>query len=91
MAECRCRARRDGQGRDAARPGSAREALEKTPMNRYINPNTVFVRPQGSCRDSEAERALLEQLVEQSVRQNQSLVDLLGAVNALTAVLLAKL
>ena len=51
----------------------------------------VFVRPQGSCRDGEAERALLEQLVEQSVRQNQSLVDLLGAVNALTAALLAKL
>ena len=91
MAECRCRARQGGQGRSAARPVSSWEDLEKMPMNRYINPNTVFVRPQGSCRDGEAERALLEQLVEQSVRQNQSLVDLLGAVNALTAALLAKL
>ena len=91
MAECRCRAQRGGQGRAAARPGSVRESLEKLPMDRYINPNTVFVRPQWSCRDGEAERALLEQLVEQSVRQNQSLVDLLGAVNALTAALLAKL
>lgn len=34
---------------------------------------------------------LLEQLVELSVSQNQLLVDLLGAVNALTAALLAKL
>ena len=91
MAECRCRAQRGGPGRSAARPGSTQETLKDMPMNRYINPNTVFVRPQGNCRDGEAERALLEQLVEQSVRQNQSLVDLLGAVNALTAAVLAKL
>lgn len=67
------------------------ERLENMPMNRYINPNTMITRtPGGGCGRGE-EQALLEQLVELSVSQNQLLVDLLGAVNALTAALLAKL
>lgn len=86
MAECRHRA----QSRAAARSGQAGEPLKDIPMNRYINPGTVGVCGAG-CRGRGEERALLEQLVELSVRQNQSLVDLLGAVNALTATLLARL
>ena len=91
MAECRYRAQSRGSGRSSARSERTMERLENMPMNRYINPNTMITRTPGGCCGRGEEQALLEQLVELSVSQNQLLVDLLGAVNALTAALLAKL
>ena len=91
MAECRYRAQSRGSGRSSARSERTMERLENMPMNRYINPNTMITRTPGGCCGRVEEQALLEQLVELSVSQNQLLVDLLGAVNALTAALLAKL
>ena len=91
MAECRYRTQSRGSGRSSARSERTMERLENMPMNRYINPNTMITRTPGSCCGRGEEQALLEQLVELSVSQNQLLVDLLGAVNALTAALLAKL
>lgn len=62
---------------------------EDMPMNRYINPIPLAQAGAAACRPCPcppgAERALLEQLVELSASRNQLLVDLLGAVNALTA------
>ncbi len=91
MAECRYRAQCRGSGRSAARGERTMERLENMPMNRYINPNALITRTPGGCCGRGEEQALLEQLVELSVNQNQLLVDLLGAVNALTAALLARL
>lgn len=91
MAECRYRAQCRGSGRSSARSERTMERLENMPMNRYINPNTMITRTPSVCCGRGEEQALLEQLVELSVSQNQLLVDLLGAVNALTAALLAKL
>lgn len=91
MAECRYRAQCRGSGRSSARSERTMERLENMPMNRYINPNTMITRTPGGCCGRGEEQVLLEQLVELSVSQNQLLVDLLGAVNALTAALLAKL
>ena len=91
MAECRYRAQCRGSARSSTRGERTMERLENMPMNRYINPNTMITRTPGSCCGRGEEQALLEQLVELSVSQNQLLVDLLGAVNALTAALLAKL
>ena len=91
MAECRYRTQSRGSARSSARSERTMERLENMPMNRYINPNTMITRTPGGCCGRGEEQALLEQMVELSVSQNQLLVDLLGAVNALTAALLAKL
>lgn len=61
------------------------------PMNRYINPMAHSAYPATPCQDTCLARQnhlLLEQAVEHTARQNQLLLDLLGAVNALTAALL---
>lgn len=67
--------------------------MEKAePMNRYISSASLTVSPVSSCCDpclSRQSQVLLEQLVELSVQQNQLLIDLLGAVNSLTAALLS--
>lgn len=61
---------------------------EEEPINRYIH---VFTRtcasPQGGCpcQTDPAETALLERAVEVLTQQNQLLIDLLAAVNSLTA------
>lgn len=62
------------------------------PMNRYLGPGVLRSPCPPPHRDGlcEAERALLEQMVELSSAQNQLLVDLLGAVNSLTAALLSQ-
>ncbi len=80
------------QGRQAARrQGSQRLAVppmetEEEPMNRYIH---VFTRQAEryacSCPAPAGDTALLERMLETLTEQNQLLVDLLGAVNALTA------
>jgi len=79
-----------------ARHPPARAVTQSTPMekpepmNRYIS-SAVLTSPLSSCCDpclSRQNQVLLEQLVELSVQQNQLLIDLLGAVNSLTAALL---
>ncbi len=61
------------------------------PMKRYISPWAPITCAGVSAEDycvTRQNQALLEQLVELSSNQCQLLVDLLGAVNALTAALL---
>lgn len=67
---------------------------EDMPMNRYVSPNavpgcSVCCGMERCCGEQET-RAMVEQLVELTVCQNQILTDLLGAVNALTAAMLSK-
>ncbi len=76
----------------AAQPSSMESCQ---PMNHYIGPSSPFLlagvsraEPCSYCCQSQL---LLEQLVALSVQQNQLLVDLLGAVNSLTAALLTSL
>ncbi len=57
-------------------------------MSRYIHP--LPVRPVPCRREGREQAALLEQLLEQTCRQNQLLLDLLAAVNALTGAVLTK-
>lgn len=79
--------------REAAEEVRAADAMEldDIPMNRYVSPNAVACSACAApgCPGGEAQ-AMLEQLVELTCCQNQLLVDLLGAVNALTAALLAR-
>ena len=87
MAEQRCR-RRPAPAQPAAQPIHMETA---EPMNRYINSYTLSPHPGSACPSTSCSRQnqiLLEQLVELSVRQNQLLIDVLGAVNSLTAALL---
>ncbi|SBW10208.1 conserved hypothetical protein [uncultured Eubacteriales bacterium] len=85
MADYRCRPRQ------AAAADQARPMEEAQPMKRYISPCAPNESAAGSCESLSLARQnqiLLEQLVELSSNQCQLLVDLLGAVNALTAALL---
>lgn len=87
MPEHRCRQRRP----------IPKEAVEVAPMEAAAEPMTRYIsaalsdcvpRPCEDACHGFQNRVLLEQLVELSVSQNRLLVDLLGAVNALTAALL---
>lgn len=87
MAEQRCSSRRP-----CGRPAVECAPMERPePMNRYISPTAT-----STCTSSEyctpcvlqQNQVLLEQLAELSTQQNQLLIDLIGAVNALTAALL---
>ncbi|MEG1857719.1 MAG: hypothetical protein RR216_03195 [Pseudoflavonifractor sp.] len=89
MADYRCRKRRRELPMTTLLYGAAAPMEEDTMhMNRYIAPRCACT-GQGPSRGWAEERALLEQMVELASGQNQLLVDLLGAVNALTAALLA--
>ena len=77
--------RQGGRSRPDSQSGPARplEAADE-PMNRYVH---VFRQAGCSCPvpAGAGEEALLERLLEAAGEQNQLLVDLLSAVNALTA------
>lgn len=100
MANCNRQKRQRGAAEETeARLRSAVQALseaaeaacpmeEEVPMSRYSNPLPVCCAPGRSCGARE-QTALLEQLLEQTCRQNQILLDLLGAVNSLTAAALS--
>lgn len=93
MAEHRCRQRRPVLAEmPAPRQNTAPMEAADEPMNRYISATTLSsCAVTRSCEDaccSQQNRILLEQLVELSAQQNQILLDLLGAVNSLTAALL---
>ncbi len=91
MAERRCRQRRPVQATDITQPETVPMEATEISMNRYISPHTLTGCAPSSCDNlcqAQGNRVLLEQLVELSVTQNQLLVDLLGAVNALTAAIL---
>lgn len=93
MAEHRCRQRRPVR---AETPVPTQNAVPMEtadePMNRYISAAALSsCAVTRSCEDTcltQQNRVLLEQLVELSAQQNQILLDLLGAVNSLTAALL---
>jgi hypothetical protein len=85
MADYRCRPRQTV----AAEQEAPMEVAE--PMKRYIGPCVPTESTAGSSENlclARQNQVLLEQLVELSSNQCQLLVDLLGAVNALTAALL---
>ena len=87
MADQRCR-RRPAPAPPAVQPIHMET---REPMNRYINPHALFPHPGAACPSASCSlqnQVLLEQLVELSIRQNQLLIDVLGAVNSLTAALL---
>ncbi len=87
MAEQRCFSRRPSNR--AAAQSAPMERSE--PMNRYISPTAVSSCVSGGCYTPallQQNQVLLEQLAELSTQQNQLLIDLVGAVNALTAALL---
>lgn len=80
------------QSRASAPRGEPRPAPElevrEEPMNRYIH---VYTRPTAApsaCAGPARDTALLERLLEASTQQNQLLIDLLSAVNGLTAAVL---
>ena len=60
---------------------SARTARTEEPMNRYIHPIPA-PRAEGGCT---VDPAVAERILETLCYQNQLLLDLLSAVNALTA------
>ncbi len=65
-----------------------RELLAEEPMHRYSHP---IPQPSPVCSVSGGDQALAwTQVLEQLSCQNQLLVDLLGAVNSLTAALLCR-
>ena len=93
MAEHRCRQRRPVRADTSAltQNTAPMEAADE-PMNRYISAAAlsscaVTCCCEDACREQQS-RILLERLVELSTQQNQILLDLLGAVNSLTAALL---
>ena len=63
--------------------------LEEIPMRRYSNPIPACPRPQEPAAPSCGRHEELDQILAALACQNQLLVDLLGAVNCLTAALLA--
>lgn len=88
MSERKCRQRRPVQAAARTQPEPAPMEAPEIPMNRYISPRALNSCCVSSCESAclaQETRALLEQLVELSVTQNQLLIDLLGATNALTA------
>ncbi len=84
------------QGRSvAAQAGEARAGAEaameaEEPMNRYIYPLPVCDAP-AACPavPCGCEQETLERILEVLSGQNQLLVDILGAINSLTAAMLA--
>lgn len=90
MSEQRRRGCGCGSGNGSAAV-TARAALEDMPMTRYVNPIPLCScrqACQGACCGASAEE--LGQILEALACQNQLLADLLGAVNSLTATLLAE-
>lgn len=64
--------------------------LENMPMNRWRNPiSACECEEEESCSQCECAREL-EQIIHLLTCQNQLLVDLLGAVNSLTAACLSR-
>jgi len=62
------------------------ERMEEMPMNRYANPIPACCpKPSGPCPARQEE---LDRILTALACQNQILIDLLGAVNGLTAALL---
>lgn len=62
------------------------EQMEEIPMNRYANPiPTCCPKQSGPCRIRQEE---MDHILTALACQNQILIDLLGAVNGLTAALL---
>lgn len=59
--------------------------MEDIPMNRYINPIPTCPKQTGPCRIQQEE---MDHILTALACQNQILIDLLGAVNGLTAALL---
>ena len=66
---------------------AAREAEDEEPMNRYIYP---LPQSCGSAGDTDVLTAALGSVQETLCRQNQLLIDLMAAVNALTAAVLGR-
>ena len=67
-----------------------RSGEEDVPMRRYTNTNLSALGTDSYLyRQAREQTVLLEQLLEQTSRQNQTLLELLGAANSLTAALLA--
>ena len=71
--------------RETPLPAPAEETAE--PIRRYRNPLPPVPPPDPVGEDC---RAAAEQILETLCRQNQLLLDLLGAVNALTAAVCAR-
>lgn len=93
MANCKNRISR-AEARLRAAAAAAAEAVqaetpmeEDVPMSRYVNPLPAAPAP---VRDWSGQTALLEQLLEQTCRQNQILLDLLSAVNGLAGAVLVR-
>ena len=61
------------------------DRMEEMPMNRYANPIPTCPKPSGPCRVRQEE---MDHILTALACQNQILIDLLGAVNGLTAALL---
>ena len=71
---------------EALPPSTSLEEDDEEPINRYIHVFTRSSPQQGCpCRPDPADTALLERAVEALAQQNQLLIDLLAAVNSLTA------
>lgn len=72
--------------------GGSVEAMEDVPMCRYSNPIPTCEHKHGcgSCGAPRPYEEQLEQIQAALACQNQLLADLLGAVNGLTATLLAE-
>lgn len=64
------------------------DEMENTPMNRYVNPIPAPCHPSPGCCKIQQEG--IDHILTALSCQNQILIDLLGAVNNLTAVLLCK-
>ena len=89
MANCRnCITRAEARLRAAAAAAQAEAPMEEdVPMNRYVNPLPEAVELQ---QEVDGRTVLLEQLLEQTCRQNQILLDLLSAVNGLAGAVLVR-
>ncbi len=61
------------------------DQMEHIPMNRYTNPIPTYPKQTGPCRIRQEE---MDHILTALACQNQILIDLLGAVNSLTAALL---
>lgn len=83
------------QGRQAARERQKNRSPspEEEPMNRYIHiiprPVTQAAGPTASAAMDPNLQSTLERILETMKGQNQLLIDLLGAVNSLTAAVLS--
>lgn len=69
-------------------PFHSEDLMEDIPMNRYANPIPVCCpRKTGGCQ---AQQEGIDHILTALAWQNQILIDLLGAINSLTAVLLCE-